>query len=82
MASNYRGIIEQLKVNKKNRTYEELKRILEDAGFSMHPRTAGSHRVFHKPGCSITPDIPEKKGPLLVCYVRMVIVALEECSDD
>ena len=82
MASNYRGTIDQLKANKKNRTYEELKRILEEAGFVLHPRPKGSHRVFHRPGCSTTPTIPEKKGTVLVCYVGKVIDALEECSDD
>lgn len=81
MASSNRGTIEQLKANKKNRTFGELKRILEDAGFSMHPRARGSHRVFNRPGCFQSPSIPEE-SPVLACYVRMVIVALEECSDD
>jgi hypothetical protein len=81
MASSCREIIEQLKENKKNRSYEELRRVLEQTGFTMHPRTGGSHRVFTKAGCFVSPSIPEK-SPVLACYVRKVIEALEECCDD
>jgi hypothetical protein len=81
MASSLRETIAQLKANKKNRTYEELKQILEDFGFQMHPRQGGSHRVFNKRGCFISPSIPEK-SPVLPCYVGKVIAALEECCDE
>lgn len=81
MASSCRENIEQLKASKKNRTFVELKRVLEDAGFEMHPRSRGSHRAFSKPGCFVSPSIPEK-SPVLAVYVRKVIAALEECCDE
>ena len=81
MASGLGETIAQLKANKKNHSFEELKRILEEYGFQMHPRQRGSHRVFNKRGCFICPSIPEK-SPVLPCYVGKVIDALEECCDE
>jgi predicted RNA binding protein YcfA (HicA-like mRNA interferase family) len=76
-----REVIEDLKRNKKNRTFAELARILESFGFTMHPRTKGSHRPFNKPGCPLGLSIPEGGKHVLLPYVRKVIRALEECCD-
>jgi predicted RNA binding protein YcfA (HicA-like mRNA interferase family) len=77
-----RTIREELNRNKKNRTFGELKAILEDFGWTMHPRTKGDHRPFTKPDCEMGVSIPQKKGPVLVAYVRKVVRALEECCDE
>jgi hypothetical protein len=82
MSGSCRDTIEQLKADKKNRTYAELKAILEASGFVLHPRQKGSHRTFQKPGCVIAPTLVEERGPVKAYAVRMVIQALEECCDD
>jgi HicA toxin of bacterial toxin-antitoxin, len=82
MADSCRETVEQLRADKKNRTYAELKAILESAGFVMHSRQKGSHRTFQKPGCLIAPTLVDQRGPVKAYSVRIVIQALEECCDD
>jgi predicted RNA binding protein YcfA (HicA-like mRNA interferase family) len=77
-----REAIQDLHAYKKNRTFDDLRRILEDAGFVMRSRTAGSHRTFAKRGCTVIVTLPDSRGLLFAAYVRMVIRALEECCDD
>ena len=77
-----REVIDDLKTNKKNRTFGELRSLLEEFGFEMHPRTRGSHRAFSRAGCAYSPSIPEVRGSVLAVYVRSVIRALEEVCDD
>lgn len=80
---NCREVIQSLKTNKKNRTPGELAAILVRFGFKEHPRKAGSHRPFSKPGCEIVASIPDGgRSEVLVAYVRKVIRALEECCDE
>ena len=38
--------------------------------------------TFVRPDCPIIVTLAERRGPLPVPYVRMVIRALEECCDD
>ena len=83
MPDDCRDVAAQLNANKKNRTYEELKAVLERFGFRESPRkTAGSHRIFTKSGCAMNVSLKKTKGPMLAAYVRAVVVALEECCDD
>lgn len=82
MAPDCRGVIADLKTDKTNRNFAELKAILESFGFEMRARQSrGSHRPFSKPGCFIQPSIPEGRGSVLAVYVRKVVQALEECCD-
>jgi predicted RNA binding protein YcfA (HicA-like mRNA interferase family) len=82
MYPSCRELIEQLKSDKKNRTFQELQRMLEANGFVMHPRSGGSHRVFTRPGLSTRVVLIEGADPVLAAYVRGVIRALEECCDE
>ena len=77
-----REAIQDLHANTRRRTFDDLRRVLEDAGFVMRSRTAGSHRTFAKPGCSLIVTLVEARGPLFAGYVRMVVRALEECCED
>jgi predicted RNA binding protein YcfA (HicA-like mRNA interferase family) len=74
--------IQDLHANARTRTFDDLRRVLEDAGFVMRSRTSGSHRTFAKPACSLIVTLVETRGPLFAAYVRMVMRALEECCDD
>jgi predicted RNA binding protein YcfA (HicA-like mRNA interferase family) len=74
--------IQDLHANTKNRTFDDLRRVLEDAGFVMRSRTAGSHRTFAKPACSVIVTLVDTRRPVFAAYVRMVVRALEECCDD
>jgi hypothetical protein len=82
MPNGCRDVIEQLKADKKNRTFAELKAILERFGFTMHPSRRGTHRTFNRPGCRVSPTLRESRGHVLAAYVRAVISALEEICDE
>jgi predicted RNA binding protein YcfA (HicA-like mRNA interferase family) len=78
-----REVIDKLKRNKKNHSPGALVAILIRFGFIEHPRSAGSHRPFSKPGCELSVVIPDGgRNAVLVPYVRNVIRALEECCDE
>lgn len=81
-SADWRDLRDHLKKNRKNATFDELKTLLEAAGFKMHPRNKGSHRAFTKSGCFWSPLVPEGRGPVLVAYVQKVLKALEECCDE
>jgi len=76
-----REVAADLNLNKKNRTYGELVAILTRFGFSEHPRNSGSHRVFSKPGCRLSPSLKASR-PMKAAYVRKVVNALLECCDE
>lgn len=77
-----REAIQALHADKKNRTFDDLRCVLEEAGFVMRSRTAGSHRTFARPGCSMIVTLRDTRGPLFAACVRTVVRALEECCDD
>ena len=77
-----RELIEELSERRRDLAFDDLRRILGCAGFEMRRPTAGSHRTFVRPGCPFIVTLAERRGPLPVPYVRMVIRALEECCDD
>jgi len=77
-----RELIEELSARRRDLAFDNLRRVLGDAGFEMRRPTAGSHRTFVRPDCPFIVTLAERRGPLPVPYVRMVIRALEECCDD
>ena len=68
-----------IKNNPTNVKFEDLKKILEDIGYSAINR-GGSHYVFTKENFT-TLCIPYKK-PVKVIYVKQVIKIIEEESDE
>jgi len=67
-----------LKNNPKNVNFEDLKKLLEDNGYSAE-NSGGSHWVFRKENYeSIT--IPYKR-PIKAIYVKRVLLILEETDD-
>jgi len=77
-----RDTIDKLKANRKSQTFEDLRKVLEEFEFVMHPRSGGSHRVFSRRGCFVSPSLKQDRGPLLPAYVKSVIRALEEICHD
>lgn len=77
-----REAIDNLKTNRRSQTFEDLRTVLEDFGFVMHPRGGGNHRAFSRPGCFVSPSLRQVRGSLLPDYVTVVIRALEEICDD
>jgi hypothetical protein len=77
-----RETIDYLRANTKSQTFGDLRKVLEDCGFVMHPRAGGSHRAFSRPGSFVSPSLRQHRGPLLPAYVRSVIRALEEICHD
>ena len=75
-------LTERVRLNRHGTTFADLKRLLEAAGFEMHPQNGGTHRAFCKPGCFTSPTIPEGRGPVKVAYVSNVLRAVKECGDD
>ena len=68
-------LIEAIKNNPKNIKFEDLKKILEDLGYTANNR-GGSHYVFTKKD-STSLTIPYKR-PVKVIYVKQVISIIEE----
>ena len=75
-------MLRDLRAGKKNRTFDDLRRALEDAAFVMRSRTAGSHYTFARPGCSVIVTLPKRRGPLFAAYRHVAIQALEDCCED
>lgn len=56
--------------------FDELRRILESYGYTMHgPKGGSSHFTFRKPGCP--PITIPKKEPIKRVYVKLVKEAVE-----
>ena len=68
-------LIEAIKNNPKNVRFEDLKKILENIGYTVI-NNGGSHYVFTKEN-SISLTIPYKR-PVKVVYVKQVIKIIEE----
>lgn len=63
--------------------FDELKKVLESFGYTMHsPRSGSSHYTFRKSGCN--PITIPKHEPIKKVYVVMVkqIVESEENSNE
>ena len=75
MVSKKSKLIESIKNNSKDVRFDDLKKLLEDIGYSAI-NTGGSHYVFTKENFkSLT--IPYRK-PVKIIYVKQVISILEE----
>ncbi len=72
-------LIKCIKNNPTNVKFEDLKKILEDIGYSSTNR-GGSHYVFTKDNFT-TLCIPYKR-PVKVIYVKQVIKIIEEEEED
>ncbi|HIP26095.1 MAG TPA: type II toxin-antitoxin system HicA family toxin [Flavobacteriaceae bacterium] len=68
-------LIEAIKNNPKNVRFEDLKKILENIGYTAI-NNGGSHYVFTKEG-SVSLTIPYKK-PVKVVYVKQVIKIIDD----
>ena len=68
-------LLQAIKNNQKNVKFEDLKKILENIGYTAINR-GGSHYVFTKKD-SISLTIPFKR-PVKVIYVKQVIKIIEE----
>ena len=68
-------LLEAIKNNPKNVSFENLKKILETIGYEGL-NNGGSHYVFRKNN-SLSLTIPYKK-PVKVIYVKQVIKIIEE----
>jgi len=73
-----RRLIEKLRSNPNNVSYEELERLLLWCGFTCR-KSGGSHRHFKRPG-STTYTVPEHK-PVRKCYVLDAIEFVERYGD-
>lgn len=82
VSAGCRETIEYLRANAKSQTFEDLRKVLEEFGFVMHPRAGGSHRAFSRPGSFVSPSLRQVRGPLLPAYVKSVIRALREICHD
>ena len=65
----------------KDLRFDELRKVLESYGYTMHaPRSGSSHYTFRKPGCH--PITIPKHEPIKKVYVEMVRDIVEsEVSD-
>ena len=60
--------------------YEELKRVLEEYGYTVkQPKSGSSHYTFRKPGCM--PITIPKHEPIKKVYVEMVKEVVESERD-
>ena len=60
----------------KDLRFDELKKVLEEYGYTMHqPRKGSSHYTFRKPGCM--PITIPKHEPIKKVYVEMVKEVIE-----
>jgi hypothetical protein len=81
-SSGCHELIKRLRKDPAGHTFDELKEILVDYGFTGHERKSGNNVVFTKPDCSVSPALPPGPRPLKQLYVRQVIQALEEGCDE
>ena len=68
-------LLERLTNNPKGATFDEVRTLLLQEGFSLH-RIAGSHYIFKKPG--ITFVIPVHANRVKSVYVKRVIELIKE----
>lgn len=70
-------LLAAVKNNPKTVRFEDLNKILLDAGFRVtQPRGGLSHYTYHYSGHSLT--VPRKKPYVKVVYVKLALTMLEE----
>jgi predicted RNA binding protein YcfA (HicA-like mRNA interferase family) len=80
--ADWRTLRDRIAANKRDTTFEDLRAMLEAAGFMMRSENPGSHRAFVKPGCFNRPTIAQRRGPLPIGYVLAALRAVDDCGDD
>jgi len=80
--ADWRTLRDRIAANKRDTTFEDLRAMLEAAGFMMRSGNPGSHRAFVKPGCFNRPTIAQRRGPLPIGYVLAALRAVDDCGDD
>lgn len=74
--SKWDKLLEKILNLSKDMRFDELRRILESYGYTMHsPRSGSSHYTFWKPGCQ--PITIPNHEPIKRVYVEMVKQVVE-----
>ena len=74
--SKWDKLLEKILNLSKDMRFDELRRILESYGYTMHsPRSGSSHHTFRKPGCQ--PITIPNHEPIKRVYVEMVKQVVE-----
>ena len=69
--SQFDKLLERIKSLSKNMRFDELRKVLENYGYTMYqPRSGSSHCTFRKAGKE--PITIPKHEPIKIVYVRMV----------
>ncbi len=69
--SKWDKLLERILTLSKDLRFDELRRVLEEYGYTMkQPSSGSSHYTFRKPGCS--PITIPKHEPIKKIYVQMV----------
>ena len=78
--SSWEKLLERILALSNDLRYEELKRVLEECGYTVkQPKSGGSHYTFRKPGC-MPITIPNHE-PIKKVYVEMVKDVVESERD-
>ena len=79
--SSWDKLLERILSLDKNLRFDELRKVLEEYGYTMNaPRSGSSHCTFRKPGRS--PITIPKHEPIKRVYVSMVRDAVESEADN
>lgn len=81
--SKFDKLLERITSLSKDMRFDELRKVLESYGYTMHsPKGGSSHYTFRKPGCQ--PITIPKHEPIKKVYVEMVkqIVESEVNNDE
>ena len=81
--SQWDKLIERITSLSKDLRFDELRKVLEDCGYTMYaPKGGSSHYTFRKPGCM--PITIPKHEPIKKVYVEMVksVVESEESNHE
>ena len=81
--SQWDKLIRRITSLSKDLRFDELRKVLEDCGYSTHsPKGGSSHYTFRKPGCM--PITIPKHEPIKKVYVEMVkrVVESEESNHE
>ena len=74
--SKWDKLIAEIRSLSRELRFEELRKVLESYGYSMHsPHGGSSHFTFRKPGCN--PITIPKHEPIKTVYVQMVKDVIE-----
>ena len=78
--SSWDKLLARIQSLSKDMRFDELRRVLEEYGYSMKmPRSGSSHATFRKPGCA--PLTIPRHEPIKRVYVEMVREVVESEGD-